>query len=304
MCPVRFSSAFLFAAAVLLTSSATWAQPTDDVWRVRFESGALHQWQTDLDDAGDVGVDAWSILTGADYALNDSLRLGLSAGYGERDYRFDGDAGFAALEPWNNVRDARVSASINWKADERWNLFAVPTLRWFAEEGASLDEGRFGGLLAAAAYKVNDRLSIGPGFGVFSELEDETDWFPILAIDWRLSETLALRTGRGFAATRGPGLSLDWTPSNRWSLTLGARYEKARFRLSDSGIGAGGIGQDTSVPVYLGATRQFGRHLSLSFVAGVEFAGELRLEDAAGNLIDKSNYDSAPFGGATLDLRF
>lgn len=302
----RFASLLSSLTCVALLScpfSAT-AQPATDVWRVRFESGALHQWRTDLDQGGEVGVDAWSLSLGADYPALSDLRLGLSFGYGEQDYDFDGKSGFAGLRPWSNVREARLSTSLNWKADARWNLFAVPTLRWFAEDGASLDDGRFGGLIAAASYQVNERLSIGPGFGVFSELEDETDWFPILALDWRLSDTLTLRTGRGFAATRGPGLALDWRPSERWAMSLGARYEKARFRLDDDGVAAGGIGQDTSVPVYLGATRRFGHHLSLSLFAGVEFAGELRLEDAEGRLIERSEYETAPFGGATLDLRF
>jgi len=44
-----------------------------------------------------------------------------------------------------------------------------PALQWTTVAPAA-------GLLAAATYRVNDRLSIGPGFGVFSELEDETDW--------------------------------------------------------------------------------------------------------------------------------
>ena len=98
------------------------------------------------------------------------------------------------------MRQLRLSGSLNWKADERWNLFAVPTIRWFAEEGADLGDGQIGGLIAAASYRVNDRLSVGPGFGVFSELENEVDWFPILAIDWKLTDDLALRTGGGFAA--------------------------------------------------------------------------------------------------------
>jgi len=280
------------------------AQPSGDPWRVRLESGAVHQWQTDLDSGGDTTVDVWSVLLGVDYSAAPDLRLGLSAGLGERDYSFNGDNGFGGMQPWSNIRDARLSASVSWKADDRWNLFAVPTVRWVAEDGASLEDGATGGLLAAAAYQVNDRLSIGPGFGVFSELEDDVDWFPILAIDWKLTDTLTLRTGRGFAATRGPGLTLDWSPSDRWAVSVGARYEKARFRLDDKGVGPGGIGQERSVPVYLGATRHFGRHLSVSLVAGVEFAGELRLEDADGHLIDETDFDNAPFGGATLDLRF
>jgi hypothetical protein len=301
----RSSLIRLLGFGLLVSATSLAAQPpSDDVWRVRFETGALHQMDTDLDRGGEFGMDAWTVLVGADRAWSPDLRLGLSAGYGERDYRFDGERGFAGLDPWSDIRDARISANASWKVDERWNVFVVPTLRWSAERGANLDDGRFGGVIAATSYKVNDRLSIGPGFGVFSELEDSVDWFPILAIDWRFAEDFALRTGRGFGASRGPGLTLDWTPTDRWEVSLGARYEKVRFRLDSDGLAPNGIGQETSIPVYLGATRRFGPNLSLSLVAGVEFNGELRLEDANGDLLDRSTFDNAPFGAATLDLRF
>lgn len=296
-----FTSLILSA---LLASGHALAQPSTNAWRLRLDTGAAHRWQTDINDGGEVELDAWSVRLAADKAVAPDLRLGLAAGYGERHYGFEGETGFAALKPWSDVRQLRLSGSLNWKADERWNLFAIPSIRWFAEDGADLGDGQIGGLLAAASYRVNDRLSIGPGFGVFSELENEVDWFPILAINWKLTENLALRTGSGFAATEGPGLVLDWQPSERWSLSLGARYEKARFRLDDKGVAASGVGQERAVPVYLGAARSFGSHLRLSLIAGVEFAGELRLEDADGVLIEKSRFDPAPFGGATLDLRF
>lgn len=294
----------LLALLLGLAAGPLVAQPAQDAWRLSLESGAAHRWQTDLDAGGEIEVDSWAVRIGADRGVSPDLRLGLSFGYDERRYDFGGSEGFAALDPWSNTREARLSGRVSWKASERWNLFAVPTARWFAEDDASLNDGLSAGLLAAASYRVNDRLSIGPGFGILSEIEDSNDWFPILAIDWALTDTLSLRTGGGFAATQGPGLVLNWQPSERWGLSLGARYEKARFRLNDKGIAPGGVGQETGVPVYLGATRSFGRHLSLSVIAGVEFGGELRLEDAKGRLIEKTDFDNAPFGGATLDLRF
>jgi hypothetical protein len=279
-------------------------QPPADPWAVSIQTGALNQWDSGVEGGGDLGIDAWAVNAGFTYGAIPDLRLGLSAGYGERRYDFSGEGDFTGLDPWSDVRDLRVSGSLSWQADERWNLFAVPTVRWDAERGASLDDAVVGGLLAAASYRFSDRLSIGPGFGVFSELEDGTDWFPILAIDWRITDTLSLRTGRGFAASRGPGLTLNWEPSERWSFALGGRYEKVRFRLDDSGLAPGGVGQETSIPLYLGATRSFGRHLRVSIFAGADLGGELRLEDKDGHLIDRADYDTAPFGGATLDLRF
>ncbi|MCF7993084.1 MAG: TonB-dependent receptor [Thiohalocapsa sp.] len=289
--------------ALAITAGAQ-AQPPQDAWRINVETGATYQWESGIDDGGDVSMDSWAVSIGASRAWTPTLRAGVSAGFLERRYAFSGSQGFGGLDPWDDVTDVSLSASLNWRADDRWNVFAVPTVRWAAERGASLDDGRTEGLLAAASYRVNDRLSIGPGFGVFSELEDSTDWFPILAIDWRITDTLSLRTGGGFAATRGPGLFFNWKPSERWHFSLGGRYEKIRFRLDDDGIAPDGIGQERSIPVFLGVTRNFGNLGSFSLIAGSELGGQLRIEDEDGQRLYDSDYDTSPFAGATLDLRF
>ncbi len=133
-----------------------------------------------------------------------------------------------------------------------------------------------------------------------------SDWgfFPILALDWRITDRLKLYTGRGSGAFRGPGLTLNWAANDRWSVSLGARYEKDRFRLEDRGVAAVGIGEATSTPIYLAVSRKLGRIGTLRAVAGVELNGSLRLEDAGGGLLGRGDFDDAPFAGATFDLRF
>ena len=37
-------------------------------------------------------------------------------------------------------------------------------------------------MLGGAAYRFSDRLSIGPGLGIFSDIEDDADLFPILRV--------------------------------------------------------------------------------------------------------------------------
>lgn len=292
--------------AVLFTTATTCsdAQPPDIGLGLALEAGAAFGADAGLDSGGDVGVDAWSVRLSGRRAVTDNLRLGLAAGLGEQRYRFSGDGGFSGLRPWDDVRDARVSASVLWQPTDRWDLFAIPTLRWDAEAGASLGDGQIAGLITAASYKFNDRLSIGPGVGIFSELEDDTDFFPILAVDWRLTDRLSLRTGRGFGASRGPGLTFDWVANDQWSVSLGGRYQKDRFRLDDQGVAAGGVGQATSTPIYLAVSRKLGRIGRLRGVIGMELNGSLRLEDAHGDLMQRTDVEDAPFAGATFDLRF
>jgi hypothetical protein len=298
----RLLSSLLGAA--LLAAGGAAAQPPGRGLAFELEGGALLGSDAGLDGGGDLSLDAWSVRLSGRYGLAPDLRLGLAGGLGEQRYGFSGAGDFSSLRPWDNVREARVSGSLFWAPTDRWSLFAVPTLRWHAEDGADLSDGQELGVLAAASYRFSDRLSLGPGFGVFSELEDDADVFPILAVDWRITDRLSLGTGRGFASSRGPGLALSWAANDNWSVSLTGRYEKDRFRLDDRGVAPGGVGQSTATPIYVAVTRKLGNLGSLSALAGMRLNGSLRLEDAGGNLLDRTDVDDSPFAGATFDLRF
>ena len=109
----------LWILAALAVATVAQAQPPDDAWRISLEAGAIHQWESGIDDGGDLSVDSWAVDIGASRAWTPTLRAGVSAGYLERDYAFSGDSGFGGLNPWNDVRDVGVSATVNWRADER-----------------------------------------------------------------------------------------------------------------------------------------------------------------------------------------
>jgi outer membrane receptor protein involved in Fe transport len=296
--------AAILAALLFSSAGVSWAQPERPPLGFRFEAGALFGSDAGLDDGGEMGADRWSVRLGSSYRVNEKLRLGLAAGYGEQRYRFSGGGDFSGLRPWDDVRETRVSASAFWRPTDRWQLFAIPTLRWNTEDGASMSDGQIGGLLTAASYRVNDRLSIGPGLGVFSELEDDTSFFPIIAVDWAITDRISLNTGRGFAASRGPGLTLDWAASDKWSVSLGGRYEKNRFRLDDRGVAPDGIGEVRTTPIFLAVSRKLGNIGTVRGVVGVDLNGSLRLEDRNGDLLEREDAEDAPFAGATFDVRF
>lgn len=298
--PLRLS----LLCVALFAAAGAHAQPPGRGLGLQLEAGTVFGADAGLDSGGDVGVDAWSVRLSGRRAVTDDLRLGLAAGFGEQRFRFSGEGDFSSLRPWGDVQDVRVSGSLFWEPTDRWSLFAIPTLRWDAEAGASLSDGQIAGLITAASYKVNDRLSIGPGVGVFSELEDGTDFFPILAVDWQITDRLKFRTGRGFGASRGPGLAFDWAANDDWSVSLGGRYEKDRFRLDDHGAAPGGIGQATSTPIYIAVTRKLGRIGRLRGIVGVDLNSSVRLEDAQGDLLRRTDAEEAPFAGATFDVRF
>ncbi len=297
---------FLALLFLALTTSVYAGPPDtrDSTWRWTLQAAAVHQFDADLDQGGEVGVDRYFASLAVGRQVSDRLRIGLEFGYGEDSYDISGTTGFGALDPWGDIREMRISLPMRYFASREWMLFAVPSLRYQAERGASLDDGRTGGLLAGASYRFSDTLSIGPGIGVFSEIEDDTSVFPILLINWKITDTLSLETGGGFAASRGPGLQLTWQPDTRWRFALGGRYEKTRFRLDDKGVAPGGVGEDEAIPLYALAEYSWSDDLKLSLIGGAEVGGNLRLEDSSGNLVSESDMDTAPFLGLSFKGRF
>lgn len=299
----------LILLPLLLGAVTAWADNSrpplgDSPWRTSAQGAIVVQPDSSLDTGGDMQVTRSFMEGGISRAWSSGWRSKLSVGYGEDDYDFSGSAGFGGSDPWGRVRELRLSAFMQYAFDDRWTLFGIPSLRYNAESGASLSDGRTAGLLAGAGYRVSDRLTIGPGLGVFSELEDDTSIFPILIIDWQITDRLSLETGRGFAASRGPGLRLRWAYSPRWQFALGARYEKFRFRLDDQDSAPGGVGEEKAVPLYAMAEYSFSPDVKLSLFGGSKVGASLRLENASGQRLRESDLSNAPFFGASVRANF
>ena len=292
-------------AALLLTLSAAPSageQSKKSGWGVELVAAAIKQLETSLDTGGDFDIDRYFVRFGITRKFDEKWRAGLALSYGETRYRFSGSTGFGGLNPWGKIRDARIAFPLRYHHNDIWTFYGIPSLRYRGETGAKLTASDQWGLLLGAAYHFNDRLKIGPGVGVFSDIEDNIDASPILVIDWEITDTLSLTTGRGLGATRGPGLSLIWTPLERWSFRLSGRREKTSFRLNKDGPAPRGIGRDKSIPLAISATYEPNKAIKLHLLGGVDFAGNLRLEDSDGSRLADSDYDAAPFVGMSITV--
>ena len=298
----------LVAAVALLAGGPVAAQPAGvDIgpWRTQLQGGAVHQFDADLDDGGSFSVNRAFIEAGLSYAFSPRDSVGVALGYGYDGYDFDtGGTGLAALDPWGDVNDFRLSFPLRAGIGDDLDVFAVPAVNWRAESGADLGESTTAGATVGAAWRFSDDLRLGAGLGAFSEIEDDATFFPILLIDWQVTENFSVETGRGAGATRGPGLTLNWTGLDRWRFTLGARYETWRFRLDDSGPAPDGVGEEKAIPVYLQATYDVIPPVRLGVVAGLDVGGSLQLEDEDGRELEDEDYDPTPFLGATFRARF
>jgi hypothetical protein len=139
---------------------------------------------------------------------------------------------------------------------------------------------------------------------VVTHIEDDTSVFPVLIVNWKITDRLSLETGRGLGATQGPGLTINWKATEALKISIGGRYERLRFRLDKDGVAPNGVGDDRAFPIYSAVSYTFNDQITVSLLGGVELGGELRLEDEKGNLVSESDYDAAAFLGCTFNFRF
>ncbi|WP_163339869.1 DUF6268 family outer membrane beta-barrel protein [Desulfopila sp. IMCC35008] len=306
------TAAFVFFS-MLLPMSIMAGNPTANTerkgpptgWSTFTRGGAVYQFDSDLDEGGSYEVSRFNIQAGMGYTWDPRTSLSLGLGYSADGYSFSQSErnGIAGMNPWDTVHSLSLSLPLRYGLSDEWSAFFMPSLRSTGESGASFGDTLTGGVLAGVAYRFGDRLTIGPGLGVISQLEESASVFPILIINWKITDRLSLETGRGLAATLGPGLSLNYRASQQWKFAVGGRYEKLRFRLDENGKVAGGIGEDTAIPLFVNCTYSFNPKATISLVGGVELEGELQVEDSDGNQIAKESGDPALFGGITFSLR-
>ena len=273
-------------------------------WSAFARGGFIHQMDTDIDGGGSFSVNRFFVQVGPNYSYGEGNSLSLAVGYGFDSYDFSGKTAFGSREPWDDVHSFRFSIPWRWKINESWTGLVSPTLRYSATNGVDLDDATTGGGLAAFSYRYSDRLSIGAGLGILTQLEDNTQIIPILIIQWKITDTLSLQSGRGIGATLGPGISLAWRPSRKWSFSFGGRYEKLRFRLNDNETVSNGIGEDRSFPIFTGIEYRFNPKAHISLIGGIKTGGELSLADREGRTIIEEKHDTAGFLGISFSARF
>jgi len=289
----------------LLYAMPVAAQPQQKgPWFFNIDGGGVHQSKADLNDIeGNFSKDRWFVSAGVDYAWSQRDSIGISVGGGQYNYDFNDEKDSNGIDPWNKINDTRVTMTGRFGFGETGSIFIIPTLRFNGEKGASGSDSTWG-IFAAATWRVKENLTIGPGIGIFSRLESGTKFFPVLAIDWDISERWNLSTGRGLASSQGPGLTLSYKLNDDWSFGLTGRHENAEFRLDNEGPAAGGVGRDQSTPLVFTASLTPNKKLNFSVFTGLEFGGKLKLKDSMNVLVEESDYDTALLFGATFDVRF
>jgi hypothetical protein len=301
---LRNATIVLVASSCAAVSAAEERQERGPwVWDVAF--GSMHQFSTDFSDGpGDLSVTRSFVRGGLGYAWDRNTSVSLSLGVTSSDYDFSSDALIEQFKPWGRVDEYLLSVPMRFSPTEKMRAIIIPTIRTLAESGASVSDGRSEGMLAGFSWKFSDTFSIGPGFGWFSDVGDETTAFPIILVDWQITEALSLTTGRNMAAAQGPALLLNYKRNQEWTVGVSAGFEQMRFSLEEQAGRTALVGQDSNGSLLVVANYTPWPRTTISAVAGVEFGGSLALEDDNGQSLATTDIDTAMVIGFAIESRF
>ena len=270
---------------------------------IRFSYTPIYQFETDLDSGGSFDVQRHFLRFDASRFIDRHWTVGLGLSLDYERWNFSGIKGLAGVDLWDEIFRPGVSLPVFYSTGGKWRFGIIPSVEFAGASGAEASESLSYGAVLSAAYAVRPDLMLGLGTGIYERL-DQSEVFPFVVIDWKISETLRL-TNPFRAGPVGPaGLELVYAPDDSWEAGLGGAYRSYRFRLDDSSAVADGIGEVDFWAPFLRMGWRMGEHYRLDINAGAMLNGSITIEDENGNQLGESDYDAAPFVGLTLKGQF
>jgi hypothetical protein len=272
-----------------------------------------HQFKTDVEDKGtEMSRDNAMLSVAHRIKLSEKASFFALGTYTLQNYNFSSNSGNAYQ--WGDVHRAVLGGLFGYDLNDRWRLIGGGIVRSWGEGGADYGDSISGGLIGGFDYHPNEDFSIGLIIGAFSALEDSLALFPVPTMKWNFAEDWKLHVGMVSVFDPGVGLEVSWQVSETVSIGTGAVYQSRRYRLSDSTRAANpsrpsrtdenGVGQETELPVFAMLQWKPTPKSSLDLLAGVAFAGNVRVETSTGGYISDDSYDPAPFVGLKGTIAF
>ncbi|MFQ3573601.1 MAG: DUF6268 family outer membrane beta-barrel protein [Thermodesulfovibrionales bacterium] len=270
---------------------------------ISFSTTYMHQFNADLDGGGDFSVDRLFLRADAKKRLSDTFTMGIGINYVFHDYSF-ADGTFNPLsKPWKQVHALDLSVNSLFVIDKGWNLFVAPSIGVAGASGANWSDSLIYGGIIWTSYRLNPGLLLGAGAGLFSKQKDFSG-FPIIVVDWKISDRLRLSNPVNPGPTGPAGLELSYMFDEVSSVAMGGAYRSLRFRLSNSSTLSDGIGEDKAFPLWIRFSTKIGSLGTLSLHGGTMVGGKLTLRDSWDNKVAVKDYKSSPFLSATLMFKF
>jgi Domain of unknown function (DUF6268) len=301
--PLRMAAATLFLCSVLASNHAM-AETVDTASSQEMPGFSLavtpfNQFDSSLNSGGSVNVSRIFFDVNGNKPLSEQLGIGVHFAYEYADYHFSGPLTFGGASPWDKVHRLELGGSVSYDLTPQWSLFIAPSLQFSRADDAGWGNALVYGGVVSLSRDLSDDLTVGLGVGAFSELE-KLSIFPMIVINWKISERLALANPFRPGPTGPAGLELAYRIGKGWDFGVGAAYRSNRFRLQWSDT----IGESNSVPAWVRLSRKVDGRFTLDCYAGAMLDGKMSIDDRNGTRITSTSVNPAPFLALALSARF
>lgn len=262
--------------------------------------GYAYQLRARINDGGRVSwARAHAHLEGQ-MPMNDELDLLVGLRYQNDEFGFDAAAG-----SWGDINTVQMDAALRWQATEHWQVFGGGQVIFSAEQGAGFDDAFTGGGAIGAVYGFNDRLALGLGVGVRSRILDDALIYPVVIVEWGITDRLRLSTRLTSGWANQTGVELIYDLADGVQVGVAAVYDYQQFRLSDdNATAAGGAGESEMLPVCVFIAYDIADNVAITAFVGANVAGSLKATDTSSAIVWETDYDAAPVVGIQATIRF
>ena len=302
--PTHTALALILAVTCVMSDALAQAPSKPGKWSYEVSVSPYHQPSVDIDGGGAFKLSSAFLRFDVKRVVSSTTTIGLGLKYDIDDYDFSNEITLGGTQPWNDVRRFGLSIPIFTRLQNNWSFGAVPSVDWLQEEGADNSDSLAYGMTAFVLKSFSRDKSIGFGAGVFREIDDDTEVFPYIAVDWRFNARWRVANPFQAEALGPAGLELIYSFNERWHLGGGGVYRAFRFRLDDTGIAPNGIGENEGVIAFLRLRRLAPAGINVDFYAGAMVDGRVQLKDRNGSGLASADYDPAPFAAVTFRLSF
>lgn len=261
-----------------------------------------YTFEADLDDAsGKVSIFRAGVGLGMSAPVGDRARFLLNVDSEWSNYDFSGVNGLLQTGPGDGpIEDAwlvRIAPGLVYQVDENWGVTGGGIIELAWEDDADMSEAATYGGYVGARYSFAPGQSITFGVIAKTQLEDDTQFLPLLGLEWQLNDHMLLEND-------GLGLRLTAVINDHWRASIFGRYEQREYRLNEDALATEGVTSDVRVPVGVALIWRPSASVSIRGHAGVIVYQKYEVDDANGNEVGSDETDPAAFVGIFARFAF
>ena len=304
---LRLASAILalcvaFASAPALAEPAAPASP-QEAPPLSLAVTPVYQFDSSLNSGGSVSISRILFDVNGNKALSKELGVGFHFAYDYADYHFTGPTRFGWPNPWDKVQRLEFGGNVSYDLTPEWSLFIAPSIQFSRADDAGWGNALVYGGVVSVSRDIGKNLTLGLGVGAFSEIEQVTV-FPMIVIDWRITDRLSLANPFRPGPTGPAGLELAYRIGNGWDVGTGAAYRSNRFRLNRTGLFSDSIAESNAIPAWARLSRKMGNTFNLDLYAGAMLGGQMSIDNRNGSRLTSASVDPAPFLALAVSAKF